>query len=267
MVKYILGFFVTLISFQAVAVENCFPKQDKSNQTLVYDPANILNANQKSALNQRLVETSNKTSNQIVVVYTDDLCGMDKAMYATELGQSWGVGRDGKDNGIVIVVKPKRAGGRGEVFIAPGYGLEGVIPDATAKLVVDNEMIPFFKKNDYYQGVNAALDMLIPLAVGEFNSQQYQQHVSQQKGKPTSYIGLIIVFIIFFIISKFTTARNYASRNNMSFWSAFWMGSMLSGGGIGGSHRGGFSNFTGGGGGFGGFGGGGFGGGGAGGSW
>lgn len=268
MIKYILGFFLAIFSLNLAAAEDCFPEQDKTNRILVYDKANILSAAQVSSLNQRLISTSNNTSNQIVVVFTDDLCGMDKAMYATELGQSWGVGRKGEDNGVVIVVKPKRAGGRGEVFIAPGYGLEGVIPDATAKMVVDNEMIPFFKQNDYFRGVDAALDVIIPLAKQEFNYQAYEQKVSKKRrGRSSSFYWLILVFGIFFILSKLFSARSYAERNNMSFWSAFMMGSFLGGGLGGGSHRGGWDNFSGGGGGFGGFGGGGFGGGGSGGSW
>lgn len=267
MIKYLLGVLIAVFSFQLNAQNDCFPQRDKSNRTLVYDQSKILSSSEKSALNQRLISTSNNTSNQIVVVFTDDLCGMDMAMYATELGQLWGVGRKGEDNGIVILVKPKKGSERGQAFIAPGYGLEGVIPDATAKMVVENEMIPFFKQNNYFKGVDAALDVIIPLAKQEFNYQAYQQKVSKRRGRSSSFYWLIFVFAIFFILSKLFSARSYAQRNNIDLWTAFWMGSFLGGGFGGGSHRGGWNDFSGGGGGFGGFGGGGFGGGGAGGDW
>lgn len=269
MFKKTLSLIIACLSmFSIQAQDDCFPKQDKSNTTLVYDESNIFSASEESRLNQRLIQVSNATSNQIVVVVANDLCGMDKAMYATELGQKWGIGRKGKDNGIVILIKPTGGKGQRKTFIAVGYGLEGVIPDATAKMVVENEMIPNFKNNQFYKGVDAALDVLVPLSKKEFNYQAYQQKVSKRRSKKGNRtIWLLLVFGIFFLLSKVFSARSYAQRNNMSLWSAFWMGSFLGGGFGGSSHSGGWDNFNSGGGGFGGFGGGGFGGGGAGGDW
>ena len=60
-------------------------------------------------------------------------------------------GQKEKDNGLVILLQPKTATGKGEIFIATGYGLEGVLPDATLNgAVIDNEMIPRFKQGDYF---------------------------------------------------------------------------------------------------------------------
>ena len=89
--------------FFSVAQNDCFPVKDKLNKILVYDESDIFSPSEERALNQRLVQISNNTSNQIVVAVVNDLCGMDKATYATELGQTWGVGRKGKDNGIIIM--------------------------------------------------------------------------------------------------------------------------------------------------------------------
>lgn len=249
------------------AQNDCFPVQDKTNSKLVYDESNIFSASEEAQLNSRLIQVSNNTSNQIVVVVVDDLCGMDKAMYATELGHSWGVGRKGKDNGIVILIKPTGGKGQRKTFIAVGYGLEGVIPDATAKLIVENEMIPNFKKGAFYKGVDAALDVIVPLAKQEFNYQAYQQKVKKKRRGGGSMFYLLILFGIFFLLSRIFSARSYAQRNGLGLWEAFWLGNFLGGGFGGSSHRGGWDDFNSGGGGFGGFGGGGFGGGGAGGDW
>lgn len=269
--KKTICFIVAFLSIGALtfAQNDCFPEKDKSNQILVYDESDIFSASEERALNQRLVQISNNTSNQIVVVVVNDLCGMDKAMYATDLGQAWGVGRKGQDNGIVILIKPTGGKGQRKTFIATGYGLEGVIPDATAKLVVENEMIPNFKQGQFYRGVDAALDVLVPLAKQEFNYQAYNQKVRkvQKRRKGGSFSYLLILFGIFFLLSRVFSARSYAQRNGTSLWTAFMLGSIL-GGGLGGSSRsGGWDDFNSGGGGFGGFGGGGFGGGGAGGDW
>lgn len=244
-----------------VKANDCFPK--KSDQKLVYDQINALSASEYSEINNYLIDVSNNTSNQIVIVLVDDLCGMDKAMYATDLGHEWGVGRDGKDNGIVILVKPTGEKGTRGAFIAVGYGLEGIIPDATAKMIVENEMIPNFKQGKIAAGLVAGLNVIVPLAKQEFDYVAYDNSAKKQKKGFPYAILLVILFVIIF---KVMGARSYARDNGISLWSAFMLGSLMNSRG-GSGRSGGFGDFTSGGGGFGGFGGGGFGGGGAGGDW
>ncbi len=262
MIKKLLVLNVLLfLVFQGFSANPCFPV--KSDQKLVYDQVGALNEAEYSEINNYLIEVSNNTSNQIVIVLVDDLCGMDKAMYATDLGHEWGVGRDGKDNGVVILVKPTGEKGTRGVFIAVGYGLEGIIPDATAKMIVENEMLPNFKQGKIAEGLKAGLNVIVPLAKQEFDYVAYDAKAAKkQKGFPY----LIVVVIIFVIIFKIFSARSYARDNGMSLWSAFMLGSLFNSRG-GSGRSGGFGDFTSGGGGFGGFGGGGFGGGGSGGDW
>jgi uncharacterized protein len=122
--------------FAQLAGQECFPT--KKNK-LVYDAADVLSSEEESILETRLVAFADSTSNQITVVIVPDLCGMDKAQFAIELGESWGVGQSQEDNGIVFLVKPKTIDSKGEIFIAVGRGLEGAIPDITAKQITDNE--------------------------------------------------------------------------------------------------------------------------------
>ena len=79
------------------------------------------------------------------------------------MGEKWGIGSEKFDNGILVLLKPKTSDSKGEVFIAVGYGLEGVVPDATAKRIVENEMIPMFRENNMYGGIEKATDVLIDL--------------------------------------------------------------------------------------------------------
>ncbi len=240
---------------------------DKPNPPrLVNDFANILAPSQEQALESKLRKFNDTTSNQIVVVTVKSLNGYDPATFATELGHKWGVGQKKFDNGVVVLVKPKYANERGRAFIAVGYGLEPVITDALSKRIVENEMIPHFKQNDYYGGINAAVNVLMKLASGEINEKMYNE---QHGGSLfTALMPFIILFLIILLI-RISRARSYSIGHGGSMWTAFWLGSMMGGG----SHRGSWNDFSGGGnsfgggGGFGGFGGGGFGGGGAGGSW
>lgn len=240
-------------------------------QHLVNDFANVFTNQQKQALENKLLNFFVNTSTQITVVSVNDLNGYDEASYAFELGEQWGVGNGKFDNGIVVLIKPKTSSSRGRVFIAPGYGLEGVVPDATAKQIVENEMIPYFKNGDIFGGVDRATSVLIDLTKGEYNYQQY----AEASGKGGSGAGIIPIIIMIALFSVFGRRRrsfsSYGNRSSLPFWMA--MG-MMSGNRHG--HSGMFNDFSSGsgsfGGGsdfgsFGGFGGGSFGGGGAGGSW
>ena len=225
---------------------------------LVNDFANLLSSDELQSLESKLVAFNDSTSVQIAVVIVPTLGGYEKADYAQQLGAKWGVGGSKFNNGIVILVKPKTASENGEAFIATGYGVEGSVPDATASDIVNNEMIPLFKQNDYYGGINAATDVLISLVKGEFKADSY----SKKKKGSSAIIVLIIIMVIIFLISRNNNNHHTINRSGGAGMLLFpWMmgggGSSSSGGGFGG----------GGGGGFGGFGGGGFGGGGAGGSW
>ena len=133
----------------------------------VNDLAGVFQAGQADSLENRLAAYSDSTSTQIVVLTVADLEGADASSYATEVGETWGVGSADFDNGVVILVKPKNDNGSGEVFIATGYGLEGAVPDAYAKRIINEIMIPKFIENDYFAAVEGACDKIIRLADGE----------------------------------------------------------------------------------------------------
>ena len=224
----------------------------------VNDFAGIFSASDAEYMNRVLVSFADSTSNRIVVVTVNDLGGMDPAMFAYEIGERWGVGTEKFDNGIVVLVKPKTSSSSGQVYIAVGYGLEGAIPDAIAKRIVENEMIPRFRENDYTGGVAAALNVLMRLSAGEISYKEYEESVSDGAGGLVA-LGFIILFIIVLVIARRNGPTNIGHGGSSVADAIFW--SSILGGGR--SHGGGFS-----GGGFsGGFGGGSFGGGGAGGSW
>jgi uncharacterized protein len=238
---------------------------------LVNDFAGMLTRQEANALENKLVAFNDSTSTQIAVLIVPDLQGYDKADYAQRLGEKWGIGQKGSDNGVLILVKPKTNSSRGEVFIAPGYGLEGVIPDIVAAEIVDNEILPEFRSGNYYQGLERATSTIMSLARGEFTADQYGKRV---KKKEQTGMGLIVPVIFIIVIILIISGRSGGNRHRNISSSGLPMWLLLSMMGSGSrSHRGswgGFSGgggFGGGGGGFGGFGGGGFGGGGAGGSW
>ena len=230
---------------------------------LVNDFAGILGDCQW--LEDSLERIAMETSNQICVVTMEDFGGYDKAMMAYSIGQQWGVGTQRNRNGVVILIKPKTADSKGEAFIATGYGLEGGITDATCTRIVNQEMIPYFKENDYLGGVWAGAKVVRDLAVGEYNEEDY---ASQDDGDALLGLILFIAIMAFFFYLASKSNGGNGNRNNRD--TGTWGGPIIfttgNDWGRGGSSWGGGGSF-GGGGGWGGFGGGSFGGGGGGGSW
>lgn len=263
--KFVLAVAVALL-MGMVANAADFPSP-MSPPRLVNDFAGIFTREQNAALEKKLVDFANESSTQIAVVTLSTLGGTPASSYAPQLFEKWGIGASAdKNNGILILVKPKSMNERGEVFISVGYGLEGVVPDILAGRIVNNEMLPKFRNNDYYRGVDAAVDTLISLTRGEFTADQY---MNQSEG--LSLLAAFVVFIIMMVVVSIIAKKNNKggggghtiSSAGDTLLKGVILGSLLSGGRSGGfGGRGGF-----GGGGFGGFGGGQTGGGGAGGSW
>ena len=193
---FIIGLLFTF-SLTKASDTDCFPKKE---ERLVYDQTGTLSEIEIQQLENKLVSFALQTSNQIVVVIVDDLCGYDKAQYATELGDTWQVGRADKDNGIVLLVKPKKNGEKGSTYIAIGEGLEGAIPDGSTYLIVDNELLPQFRLGKYYTGIDNATTVLMQLAQGEYNITSYEQRYKKKNSVGTGYVVLIVIIIIAFFL-------------------------------------------------------------------
>lgn len=265
--KYLLIAALLLLTGTAVAQIPAKPQPPR----LVNDLAAVLQADEADYIERVLVAFADSTSNQILLVTVNSLEGMDKSQFAYQIGQEWGVGQSKYNNGVVILIKPKTGNERGEAFIASGYGLEGALPDAICKRIVEQEMIPNFINNDYYGGIVAALNVIMPIAAGEYSSDEYAR---KSGGSEDGLFGAVAVIFFIIIVIIASIARrggggniHGGGRRGPGLMEMLILGSLLSGGGRGssGGSFGGGGGFSGGG--FGGFGGGGFGGGGAGGSW
>lgn len=264
--KKLLSIFF-LLAFSFTAFTQDFLKGDvitKPNpQTLVTDYAKILSPEQVSILEEQLVALDDSTTNQIAIVTVPTLGDRAIEDVAVATFRDWGIGNKTSRNGVLILV----AANDHHVRIEVGYGLEGAIPDVVANDIIDNDIVPNFKQEDYYNGLQLAIESLSKAAVGEYN-------VKRDKGDGSgggSIAGAIIIFIIIIVI----IARSSGGRGGggmISRRGSNWLGPLLwtalnSGNRSGGWGGGGWGGGGGGGGGFGGFGGGSSGGGGASGSW
>lgn len=260
--KRFLLFIVLFVCVLAKAQDIPIPSRPNPPR-LVNDLANKLTPEQLQALEQKLVAYDDSTSNQITIVVLDNLSGYEPEVFATELGEKWGVGGAEFDNGIVILVSMGNDQESRKAFIAVGRGLEGAIPDGLAGHIYEDILVPELRAQNFYGAFNQATDALIKAAAGEYKAPEGYR----KRGKGGFSIGKLIVGIIvlFVILSMFGgggRGGGYMSRRG---YRGFGGPMIFPTGGWGSSGGGGWSG--GGGGGFGGFGGGSFGGGGAGGNW
>lgn len=262
--KQMFFLLTTLLWFSAYSQE--LP-QKPNPPKLVNDLTNTLSIDEVNLLENKLVKFSDSTSTQIAILMVNDLQGYDKADFAYRVAESWGIGQKGSNNGLLILVKPTGKKGERGAYIAVGYGLEPVITDALSKRIVENEMIPNFRENKFYVGLDKATDVLMKLAIGEFPA-GYSKN-GNAVAKPFAAIVPIIIIILVFILIRISNRKSFSGGKNPSFWTTLFLLSTMNNS----RNSGSWGNFSGGSGGFGGgssfggFGGGSFGGGGAGGSW
>ena len=151
-----IGFFL-LLGKHGNGIPNKAIPECPTPPQLVNDFAGVLGGN--TWLEDSLERISMESDIQFCVVTMNDLGGYDIDKMASGIGNKWGVGN--KDNrGVVLLIKPKTAEGKGEMFISPGTGLEKVISNSICKQICNQEVIPYFKNNDYLNGIWSGIKVL-----------------------------------------------------------------------------------------------------------
>jgi uncharacterized protein len=256
-----MSFALALLSVTLMAQE--FPPMANPPR-LVNDYTNTLSTQELAQLEQKLVAYNDSTSTQIAIVIMRSTGDYEIADYSQRLGEHWGIGST-KDNGILILAAMNDR----KIFISTGRGMEGAVPDALAKRIVQNLILPNFKMEAYYQGLDQATDMLFKLASGEYKAEDVESKGNSRGGG----LILLILFVLFVVLPLIKNRKDNDNHmggkgGGIDLLTTIMLANLLKGnGGKYGDFSSGRGGFGGGGGGFGGFGGGSFGGGGAGGSW
>jgi len=266
--KYTLFFIVILLSHFTFG-QFTIPKPPQK-ETSLYDYANLLSGNQKTALENKLIKYSDSTSTQIVIITVETIKGEDIGILTPRWAHEWGIGQEKEDNGVLILLANKER----KIWISPGYGVEHKLTAGITGTIVRNVIIPEFKKGNFYNGLDKGVGTIFQVLNGEYENNNQNQ--AKEVGIPIGLILFFIFIILMIILSKRNRGgggyNNRGGRRNSTTGSIIEAIILSNAGRSGGFGRGGFgggsSGGSFGGGGFsGGFGGGGFGGGGASGSW
>lgn len=168
----------------------------------VVDQANIIQAETRTAIEQKLADLEAKSGIQLVVATVASLEGQDIEPYANELFRNWKLGEKTKNNGVLLLVAPNER----RVRIEVGYGLEGTLTDALSKVIVANAITPRFKAGDFSGGISRGVDDIITVLTTD--ASEWQQRPSlrldaQQAADPASWllIAALIALVTLLIVS------------------------------------------------------------------
>jgi uncharacterized protein len=219
---------------------------------------------QVQAMESQLVQFEQDTGHQVAVLTVPTLDGEDIEGFSIRVAENWKIGKKGFDNGVILVVAVKDRRLRLEV----GYGLEGVLPDAIAKRITSNYIVPRFRAQDYAGGIIAGIDAVLKV----IKKEPLPESARKTDGDQGTGLNSIAMFVITLALFGLIAFASSASRRRNNMWGARGRrhGPVIFGpGGFGGGGYSGGGGFFGGGSGGGGFSGGGgsFGGGGASDSW
>jgi uncharacterized protein len=240
----LLSFLLLLIASSLALAIEVPPLRGRVN-----DYAGVMSQDQVRALESQLAQFEQETGHQIAVLTIPTLDGEDIEGFSIRVAENWKIGKKGFDNGVILLVAVKDRKLRLEV----GYGLEGILPDAIAKRITSDYIVPRFRAQDYAGGIISGIDA-VEKVIKQEPLPESARKPNQAPQSDFNSLAMFAVAFVIFALMAFSSGRR--RRNQM--WSGrgrhyppiFWGGGGFGGGGFGGGDSGG--GFSGGGGGFGG---------------
>ncbi len=175
----------------------------------VNDYANVLQSSQAQALETQLAQLERDTGHQVAVLTIPTLDGEDIEGFSIRVAENWKIGKKGNDNGAIFVVAVKDRRLRLEV----GYGLEGVLPDAIAKRITADYIVPHFRQQDYAGGIVAGINAVDKVLRSEPLPEAARQKTQNRGSNRNSPIMIAITFAILGLMGF--ASRSGRQRNSM----------------------------------------------------
>ena len=202
------------------------------------DAAGIVSPAIAQQFNQELAKFDQATSNQIVVaIYPQFFSNTSLDDLAQQLYSSWHLGTKKNSNGVLLLIFPTEH----KIRIQTGYGLEGALPDAICKRIIDDLMAPAFRQTKYDQGLARGLQAIMKATQGEYQGTGPRKKAPSWKRVLFSPLGFFILFMVFSTFANWRR-RSLGGSDKGGGW-------FIGGGGFGGGGGdGGFGGFSGGGG-------------------
>ncbi|MFC7772684.1 TPM domain-containing protein [Flavobacterium sp. GCM10027622] len=166
MIKKLLLYFFLLADCTIVIGQIKIPERP-ARIPFVIDSTNTLNIYERTILGSKLEYYCRNTTTEIVVMLVSSTHGNNIETYAKEIGQKWGIGKKGKDNGIVMLIAINDR----KMSIQNGRGIEPIVSNTKTKQIIDEQITPYFKTNAYFLGINNGLTALFGILKDEFTNE------------------------------------------------------------------------------------------------
>jgi uncharacterized protein len=208
----------------------------------ITDQAGLLSAEDYTAIQTELAALEQKSTDQFAVVTVKSLEGYPIEDYGYQLGRKWGIGQQGKNNGVLLIVAPNER----KVRIEVGRGLEPIMTDAMSSLIIRNAILPEFRKGDYSAGIRAGVRDIKDVLLGDAEEVKERARVNEQGLDTWSMILIIfwvcvVLFVLFAVVQSINNSPQAAAGrrrrgaaavpSDSGGWGGGWSGGGDSGGG------------------------------------
>lgn len=226
-----------MVTLTGCASSEKIPIPKVEENVYIYDDDNVIEDDVEKKLNAMLVDLEEKTSVEFVIVSAKSLLDRSIEGYANNLFNTLGIGKKGKDNGVLLLFSRSDTKVRLEI----GRGLEGLLTDSKCGRILDNYFVPYRENDEYTKATELTAKAVLSIIAKEYNIEIDGLDDSElsEEGKTTpAWIGLIITLLLIVLLTIFVS---YFFQDDSSGDDSFFGGDSSGGsfGGFGGGFSGG----------------------------
>ncbi len=204
----LLAICIALLGLTSAQAEPRFPALSGR----IVDEAGLLSAADRSSLEQELKALEDKSTDQLVIYTTRSLQGYEIEDFGYRLGRTWAIGQKDKNNGVILIVAPNER----KVRIEVGRGLEPQLTDLMTKLIIENAILPAFRRNDFSGGIKAGVHDIRDVMLGDAEAVKERARLAKKRssgGGNNMATTILILFILVAFAMVWMQSQQTASPN------------------------------------------------------
>ncbi len=174
----------------------------------IVDDAGLLSTAQRTQIETDLRALEAKSSDQLVVYTTRSLQGYPIEDFGYQLGRAWKIGQAGGNNGVVLIVAPNDR----KVRIEVGRGLEGQMTDLMSKIIVDNAILPAFRRGDFAGGIVAGVRDIKDVLTGDAEAVKERAKWGQKRSDQSDPMATLLPILVIFVFAYILWSNAQAAR-------------------------------------------------------
>lgn len=179
----------------------------------VVDGARLLSPAKEQEITAKLEALERDTTDQVVVVTVPSLQGHEIEDYGYQLGRAWGIGREDKDNGVLLLIAPDEK----KVRIEVGYGLEPVLTDAMSALIIQNAILPSFRQGYYERGITQGVDAIDDqLRLDPTEARAIAEAADRPEARLPIAVAIIVALVFGFLVLALISSAGRGRRRRGS---------------------------------------------------